>query len=615
MNKLKFIFMSAAFAALTGCFILTSCSDNDDSDSYVDEEATDDNSIAYDDESKFLYDCEWHVTDSKYRTALEERMCDNDDNQIIVIDNEYLRANKAYVNQCFENGKLIIVCAPDFDLYNSLAEDTQWPTDNNDEEESLLYAFSQWGSTCLLAPEDVTIIQNPESAEGSDFGDITATGGDDVPEQKPMDPSDLENLELKYYLGGFVQSINSMYKASGTRAEAEEKMHYIKKTKEEVITWPIGLYFAKTKGSDWDYLSSIYQAGVKYEYEPLYVFSGNNDPGDYYIVTAYYISYAGTCFKGEDLVRSHGAVDVHYTGAYLRELNVNTYIAAEKGKSNGGAPDLIGSAVPGSNINTTNYSFTNQWNIGGGLTGGLFGSKGEGIGLSGDVSFNWGLTGSSTISYAVSDLNVANYTYKDGTNGHVPSWKFWVGNLPRKKGTRHIETNCPEIAKSTGTFQAHWIWRANVYGDNDSTSLGDIVTKISPVLGISRNGFWYTFEQYRYPLQVREAKMSLLPPCRVPFGTLSIKNDFNDGRIISNIQFFGEKGDTCFTSYGNFDYEKQCVASVPVGTYEISFETRDRQGTKKNYTLSDGTFEVRRRNQQNDVATLNTSTSFKEVSN
>lgn len=147
------------------------------------------------------------------------------------------------------------------------------------------------------------------------------------------------------------------------------------------------------------------------------------------------------------------------------------------------------------------------------------------------------------------------------------------------------------------------------------TALEDIVTKISPVLGISRNGFWYTFEQYGYPLQVREAKMSLLPPCRVPFGTLSIKNDFNDGRIISDIKLVNEKGKICFTSYGNFDYEKQCVASVPVGTYEISFETRDRQGTKKNYTLSDGTFEVRRRNQQNDVATLNASTSFKEVPN
>lgn len=538
---------------------------------------------------------------------------DSENAAIIILDGTALEANKDILNKHYNNNRIIILCDPDFSVYNRIAGEFGWPVVSNDNEESELFAFSLAGTCDLLTPEQPIIIDNPEILPGSDE-DLTiptATPNEEGIIEKYETPSFEEITTLENIIGPFINAVNSLFVVlDGTKANGSPDLaKYVSDFK--AITIPVKLCFAETALSDKDYVTGNYQVGFRYKYEPLYAYQGQNSSGDYYIMNVTYESYTGSVFTGEDAERSHGAVSLYYTGAYLRSFGVRTYIKAITG-TNDGKPVFIQGhePIPGTDIDAKDFSETRSWSIGGGVTGGWNWSKGGGGNLSGD--FNWGISRSSTVSYKVMDLSVSNTRLID-TNGDNAQWTFTCNNLPQKNGKRHITKPCPKIARTTAAFQTNWIWHMNKYSDGDTTSVGNMIAEFHPILGISRNGFWYKYVNYQYDLGVKSVAVKMVVPNRIPFGTIRVKNTFTDGTVISDIvvKEYPSGTEPVYTSYGDFSASDQCEISLRPGKYSISFK-----GTKgpeiSTYTLKDNYFEIKKRQNDLDVATLDAISRFKK---
>lgn len=547
---------------------------------------------------------------------------------IVVLDGESLEANKDIIDDAYNKSKIIILCDPDFSVYNRIAETLGWPIGSCDDEKSELFAFSLAGTSSLLTPEDLIVIDEPELLPDSDSDiaiPIVEPNEDGIIEKYEV-PDFEELISLKNIIEPFVKMVNMMFVdldciTKAGNGDIQNLSNYISDSKS--ISFPIKLLFAETTGSDKDYLVGTYSNIVRFRYQPLYAHSGQSTTGDYYIMNLSYDSIPGDSFKGNDLVRSHGAVDVHYTGAFLRTLGIKTYIQAPQGQSNNGGPYFIEgfSPIPETLNDCKNYSKTKGWNIGGGITvGGELGVEKK---AKGDVQFTWGYSNSSTVSFSLSDLKIENHSYRDGKNGDVAQWKLICQNLPKKDGKRHI-TSCPSIAMSTSTCHTNWIWHINKYGDGSKGTIGEMVIEFNPVLGIARNGFWFKYADYSYDLVSRsllslfsrpvnnKVKIPMVAPNRTPFGTIRIINTIPDV-VISNIQVKNySNGNLVYESNGDLLEQKSREISIATGKYSISFiGTNRRTGIKENYVLGSEYLEVKnRRLSDDDVTVIDAGTRF-----
>ena len=531
---------------------------------------------------------------------------------IIVLDGTLLAANKDLLDEEYRKSKIIVLCDPDFRVYNDIAETLGWPIGSCDDEKSELFAFSLAGTSSLLTPEDLVVINEPELLPDSD-SDMT------IPIAEPNEDGIIEEFEeldydeiidLNYIIDPFVKMVNMMYVDLDCITKAGNNDSQ-KISSYKTFSFPVRLLFAETTGSDNDYVVGTYQNIVRYQYEPLYAHSGQSTSGDYYIMNVSYESVAGKVFKGEDLVRSHGAVDVHYTGAFLRTLDIKTYIQAPDGTSNNGEPYFIEgfTPIPETLNDCRNYSKTKGWSIGGGISFGAEGNDKEGK-VKGEAQFSWGYNNSSTVSFNLPDMKIENHSYH-GDNGDVAQWKMVCQNLPGKDGTRHI-TSCPSVAKTTSSCHTNWIWHINKYGDGSKETIGDMIVEFHPVLGIARNGFWFKFANYNFDLGTKSIQIPMAAPNRIPFGTIKLNNTIPDV-VISNIQVRDyDSGEVAYKSSGDLPENQSREISLAIGKYRISFTGTNRKtGIENTYVLKKEYLEVtNRRLNDDDITIIDAGTRF-----
>lgn len=534
---------------------------------------------------------------------------------IIVLDGTLLAANKDILDEAYRKSKIIILCDPDFRVYNDIAETLGWPIGSCDDEKSELFAFSLAGTSSLLTPEDLVVINEPELLPDSD-SDMTipiAEPNEDgiIEEYEELDYDEI--IDLGYIIDPFVQMVNLMFVDLDciTKAGNDESQKITKYGNRKIFSFPVQLLFAETTGSDKDYVVGTYQNIVRYLIEPLYAHSGQSTSGDYYIMNVSYESVAGKVFKGEDLVRTHGAVDVHYTGAFLRTLDIKTYIQAPEGQSNNGGPYFIEgfTPIPETLNDCRNYSKTKGWSIGGGISFGAEGNDKEGK-AKGEAQFSWGYNNSSTVSFNLPDMKIENHSYY-GDNGDVAQWKMICQNLPGKDGTRHI-TSCPSVAKTTSSCHTNWIWHINKYGDGSKETIGDMIVEFHPVLGIARNGFWFKFANYNFDLGTQKTQIPMVAPNRIPFGTIKLENTIPDV-VISNIQVRDyDSGEVAYKSSGDLLENQSREISLAIGKYRISFTGTNRKtGIEDRYVLKKEYLEVtNRRLNDDDIKIIDAGTRF-----
>lgn len=522
----------------------------------------------------------------------------SDGPSVIFVDMSAANANLGNLIKSYDDGSVIIISNPDMKVVDNMMQRSGWYHMVPTTDDIALFAFSKNGAYAVHKPESITEIEGTTDLEPG----TEATYGDEAEDLVSLAPdpySDCDFTELSYYLGPFVEWVNRTTSGKingdldGYAMFSDQKNYNLE------------LYVHHVALSGKDYIKGPYSVSVNYKYKPIYVFADQNyNPGDYYLFDASYVSETGKIFQGNDFTHKHGGITVHICGAFLRELNVLTYIDGD-----GNNPKFIAGSepIPESDINTKNYSNTRGWNIGGGVTGGY--SKKDGASIS--ASFDWGVSNSNTVSYTVSDLGVRNNTYTDYEgHGAAPAWTFLGQNLPGPKGDKGFNGNTPEIARSTGTFHTSWVWYSGSHAEWDTEPLGDIVTVFNPVLGGAHNGLCVDGEKNTWKINEVVSRVRMVAPFRIPFGTARINNTFQDGAVISDVEVVDcQTGSVKFTSFGDFSQSKPCEFSVPEGKYDITLNVTGTDHKTVRYKISNP-IQLKRRTAENDIYDIDASIRF-----
>lgn len=520
---------------------------------------------------------------------------------VIFLDMGATSANLGNLGKSYDNGSVIVVLNPQMDAVAKLMERSGWYHMYPSTDDIVLYAFSSKGAYALHKPQDATEVESEDELEQGTEAGYEYDAKDIADGADPY--ADMDFSEIGYYLKPFVEWVNGV--TSGTANEDLDGYAIFTAQK----NYDLKLKVHKCLWSDTDYIKGPYTVSVNYKYKPLYIFADQSyAPGDYYIFNASYISETTDIFKGDDFTHKHGGITVHITGAFLRELNVVTYIDGD-----GTSPQFIQGfePIPGSDINTKDYSKTHSWNIGGGVTGGY--SKQEKGKV--EAEFNWGVSNSNTVSYSVSDLGIKNTYHTDyQSHGAAAAWSFFCQNLPGPKGDKGFNGDTPTIAKSTATFPTSWIWRSMSHPEWDDKPLGEIVTVINPVLGGAHNGLCVDGEKNTWKLEPAEFRAQMVVPFRIPFGTARINNSFKDGEVLSDIVVTDvETGDVAYKSSGDFNQSKPCEFSVAEGQYDITMKVTGTDRVTTDYKLINP-IDIKRRTSENNIYDIDAYIRFAPVS-
>lgn len=563
--------------------------------------------------------------------SIKSELAEND--LIIFATVDKIKSNIELIKKAYDKGAAIIVVKPVMSEVVDLLVDNGWKHlfPSNDEA-PLFYAFSKKGAFALRKPIKCT----PETVETDVPGaEATITFKDeDVNGAAPSNEFDFDKpgLILKplvKWINGVVEPRTKAY----TTSDGETCSF------EDVLTWQCDLFVHHVAASSDDRIKGIYQAGVVYVYKPLYVqkISEGSVYGDFYQFQAEYSSNTGDkstggVWYGDDYVNKHGGISVHITGAFTRNISFTTYINGD-----GTYPYFYCAPQPTTDNNKVNYTETESFNIGGGVTGGISSTDGTQMGkpmqtetANLSASFNWGYSQTSTVQKSVSDVSVTNRSSHDyDHHGAAAGWKFIFGNLPKPDGDKGFNWDCPESAHSWQSFPTQWVWNSQSHAEGTFDSLGDLVTVIEPVLGATHNGLCVDGQQNTWELGAQTLKTRLAVPNRISFGTAKINNDLDAKYVMHDIVIKSISDNpevepvTVFEDKSDYPYGSGVSFSLPVGKYDISFVMYNKETkTHEKYVLDDTDpyysyypYVMEKRVREDDVKLLDISVRFKKEEN
>lgn len=521
---------------------------------------------------------------------------DTEDASVIIIDQKSLEAFNDDVDKAFNENKFIVVCNFDYNAFKPMQQENGWLCTIPEKQNSKLLGFSRYGILILIEDDEVIEIKDPEFTPDSD-------GTNTIPsEVLPADDNVIENYVYKEQdpfdgsIGAFIGEINDLGSKYEKKPYIDGNVLYVSL----LMEWKVKLLFAQTALSNWDYVEGTYYAASRYAIKPLYAFTEKRSPGDYYIVDVDYVSKPSNIWKGDDQIRTHGLVDVHFTGAFVRKYMAETSISSNNISIIQGTGPF-----PETGVGKTTTETTITWENEGGIVSGLLFPDTK---LYSDPQYSWGTKNTKKLVTQQADWEIKQTT----TGEYKPSWEWESQNLPKKNGKRHFSRKCPPIACSAATLRAHWIWRYNgPIGEGSDKSIGQFVTKIHPILGIQRNGYWFSYEEYVYDIGEKSETINMPIPQRIPFGTFKVHNDLKAGTVISNITVKDAAGKVLFTSKGDFRYDQECEISVKTGTYDVFFTAKDGP-TTTNYK-SVNKIPVEKRVDGQKLAVYEASSSFRPI--
>ena len=323
--------------------------------------------------------------------------------------------------------------------------------------------------------------------------------------------------------------------------------------------------------SDRDYLKAHGCVEVKYNIFAAYIFDGNPNAGDYYIVNRKVTVHNSECYQPYDT--NHGGVKVWVAGYFMREFEL-----LSKLQYNG--KDLVNSlfasdVTPSTTVNSKSYSTGFSLGLDGALS----------VGTDNSVSFGFSAGYETSTSKEISDLEISKQTNNSNRQvGHI----YTIKNIPKAlkldgmwawEGVEVITEQIPLIARNDFDGYSDWTWavpvKTNGVIDNATTTFtlrtdflytyGAIVTTNWELINSDDQS--YKHSDY--------SSQTVTAPTRIPFGVLAVKNAHPQS--IARINIWKQDGNagqgtpfaTIPSSYASGETAK---CALPEGKFYIEYD-------------------------------------------
>ena len=485
--------------------------------------------------------------------------------KVLILGSSVIDENREILSEAYEDGKVIIVLRPNIEKIKVMRDTSKWnfilprelPTSN------CAIAFSK-RRTMLLTPP-VYINEN----------------GEHIYQNKSV-------FEAGRALMQFIKNVKNS-NASGTRSSVaagglDEKIN--------TMTYDSPYSCYRDVVICGRYLRVFVSNNISYSVYPCYVPEGVNGSGDYYVVKAVATNYAPTMYEyanGNPEVPVGNNPYAHYwpreysywgdcqfRGPYNTRLDVT--ISSENPSNM--SFTAFGRPIPGTDINTQDFSESESFSWEVGLSGGY--SKEE----KWNGGFNAGVGGetSSTVSYSMSDMKVVN----NSGNSSV-DYDFIYQNLPGKDDDfDDYESQMPSICKSTADFEMAWEWKSTVHKDNDGYII-PVVTNMTMGIALwarDKNGAVWSNYMDNYSFSRKDVNTTLLDLARVPVGCLKINNKAQTNEILYDIKVYDSvSGEAVYEGTNNVGMNEYFEVLLPQKnhSYFVSMEVGKNSYDKVTY--------------------------------
>lgn len=372
---------------------------------------------------------------------------------------------------------------------------------------------------------------------------------------------------------------------------------------------PMSNIVADRRTSSADWLTATGSVEVKYTVYSAYVFEGNKQSGDYYIVKMDLLVRNGSVFTS--FKKKHGLITHWGAGYYMKQFDLSSALVdpskfiinadddrdsaerkykmlrdmaqymVQSGKVH---PDLMVPGIyffsnpsPETTISSTGYTS--------GIDVGLNGSLSAGTETTGGLGFSANYSNSETVT--ISDITIQVNTEAESqavTNTYItkPIGSF---TFPDGHDEKDVVNLIPLVARSD--FNAHSVWCWTV-------PVGEAVCDNSDAGFMMATRFIYEYASYVhssddmfYPdgyhksFKAGNYSYAFLPnPSRTPFGVIALRN--NESLPIYGISIWAQddqagQGNPLYVVDSGYEPGEEALCAVPAGTYYIEFSMKYKQ--------------------------------------
>lgn len=602
-SKLSILLLSA-LVGLTAC--------TNDSNPVVNPEDTDESEVFMQDEpdySSVVIDAPVFISASIKAEVREgllaflTNITSLDDAEVAVVRDEDIGTYDGELLALYQRGGFIIVAQPDGDRYREFAAKYDLPNalPFNASQEVLLYATSKKREHYVLY---ATNPFDPEKIED------------------PLVLSMLEQNAQSYYKRRIFEMCRWLkeQRTGRARTRAAVQLNQFKSDifidESDVINLdfsvPMKNVVADRKTSKADWIDANGNVVVKYSVYSAYVFEGNKQPGDYYIVRTDLLVRNGSVFSS--FKKKHGLVTHWGAGYYMKQFDLssamvdpseytfkadddretkewkyrnlqeiaNYMMVTGKVHKDVMVPGIsfYSSPSPGTTIGCTSYTS--------GINIGLNGSLSAGTVSSAGLAFSASHSKSETVN--ISDITIEVNTEAESqavTNSYItkPIGSF---TFPDGHDEKDVVNLIPLVARSDFNAQSVWCWAVPVSEAVRDSS--DASFMLATCFDYEYASYVHSSDDLFYPdgyhksFHAKNYSYAQIPhPSRVPFGVIALKN--NETLAIYNIRIWAQddkagQGDPLYVVESGYQPGEEALCAVPVGTYYIEFSMKYKQQDK-----------------------------------
>ena len=523
------------------------------------------------------------------------------DAEVAVVRDEDVGTYDGELLALYQRGGFIVVAQPVGEHYQAFAAKYGLPNvlPSVASQDVLLYATSKKREHYILY---TTNPFDPEEIED------------------PVELSMLEQQAQSYYkrrIFEICRWLNEQRQAQGgTRAEVQYVTQFdptvlIRECDQirQNFSIPMEHVVADRKTSSADVMKANGSVDVKYTIYSAYVFEGNRQPGDYYIVKMDLTVRNGSVFS--TFKKKHGLVTHWGAGYYMKQFDLSSALAdpskyvitADDDKETAErkhmlqtelmhytaatkkihkdlmVPDIYFFSDPSPETTISSTRYTSGINVG--LNGSLSAGTESMAGLGFSASY------SSTEEVNISDLSIMVNTdgeSKAVTNSYItkPIGSF---TFPDGHDEKDVEKLIPLVARSDFKAQSVWCW---------TIPIGETVKDSSDASFLLATYFDYEYASYVhssddlfYPdgyhksFHAGNYSYAWLPkPNRKPFGVIALKN--NEDLPIYNVRIWAQdenagQGDPLYVVESGYQPGEEALCAVPVGNYYLEFTEKYKE--------------------------------------
>lgn len=356
-----------------------------------------------------------------------------------------------------------------------------------------------------------------------------------------------------------------------------------------------------------EYIDALNCIEVRNTIYSAYVYEGNKNPGDYYIVQSEVIARNKSGWQPFN--HNHAGVVTKGAGYFMSQLDVTSELLTNKLKSMSSGVEFFCTPSPGTTIGAKQYNTKTS------------------VGFNGSLSASTSTLGSVgfTAEYGSEEtvfLNDVNISLQSGAAKRTVMYSFLVQNISSRDwdNIKAMEKDVPAIAREEFNAKTGWCWRilpnTNDVKDNSTTNFvlsNKINYHYDCMIESNFKQFYTRHHKWNYETY---ATCSLPHPSRVPFGILSLKNTHSN--TISNVTVWKEEDyadknnhKPVLTFRDSFIKGECAICPLEVGSYVIEY---NQIYDNNNYVLSSWVLKdvVIKNGKDQESSTSNESTAFAE---